>query len=67
MNKVTCPICETPMPGNWAEYPDYPFCGPRCRTIDLGRWLGEGYRVVGPPTDDRSTPGEDGSSPTDPR
>jgi endogenous inhibitor of DNA gyrase (YacG/DUF329 family) len=29
------------MPADW---PDYPFCSPRCRKIDLGRWLGEKYR-----------------------
>jgi len=35
------------MPGSSQEYPDYPFCSRRCRIIDLGRWLGEGYRVPG--------------------
>ncbi len=53
------------MPGNWADYPDYPFCTRRCRTIDLGRWLGEGYRVADDKGDDRSTPGE-GGDPRDP-
>lgn len=61
--KTVCLICETPMPGNWADYPDYPFCSKRCRMIDLGRWLGESYRVSGAPSEDRSTPGEDGSDP----
>jgi endogenous inhibitor of DNA gyrase (YacG/DUF329 family) len=28
-----------------------PFCSERCRTIDLGRWLTGGYRVVGEETD----------------
>jgi endogenous inhibitor of DNA gyrase (YacG/DUF329 family) len=62
MSSVRCPICNAAMPGDWSEYPDYPFCTKRCRTIDLGRWLGEGYRV---PTndadadDDRSTPTDD--------
>jgi endogenous inhibitor of DNA gyrase (YacG/DUF329 family) len=28
-----------------AEWPEFPFCGKRCRTIDLGRWLGETYRI----------------------
>jgi len=50
------------MPGNWQEYPDFPFCSRRCRVIDLGRWLGEGYRVPDPsPSDDdedRSTAAE---------
>jgi endogenous inhibitor of DNA gyrase (YacG/DUF329 family) len=33
------------MPGLAAEWPDYPFCSPRCRKIDLGRWLGEKYGI----------------------
>jgi endogenous inhibitor of DNA gyrase (YacG/DUF329 family) len=28
-----------------AEWPEFPFCSPRCKTIDLGRWLGESYRI----------------------
>jgi endogenous inhibitor of DNA gyrase (YacG/DUF329 family) len=24
----------------------YPFCSPRCQLIDLGRWLGEEYRIA---------------------
>ncbi len=47
MKKVCCPICGTSMPGPWNEWPDYPFCSPRCRKIDLGRWLGEKYAVPG--------------------
>ena len=46
MNRVQCPICETAMPGSWIEYPDFPFCSKRCRVIDLGRWLGEDYKVA---------------------
>jgi uncharacterized protein len=56
MNKVRCPICNEPMPGQWNEWPDYPFCSPRCRKIDLGRWLGEKYAVPAEetrPADDR--------------
>ena len=45
MNKVRCPICDAAMPGSRQDYPDYPFCSKRCRIIDLGRWLGEEYRV----------------------
>ena len=50
------------MPGHWQDYPDYPFCSKRCRTIDLGRWLGEEYRVAKPEPDDddRSTPADGG-------
>jgi endogenous inhibitor of DNA gyrase (YacG/DUF329 family) len=53
------------MPGNWQDYPDYPFCTRRCRIIDLGRWLGEDYRIAGKDVDNRSTPDdgeEDGTS-----
>ena len=41
------------MPGQAAEWPDYPFCSARCRKIDLGRWLGEQYRV---PAADQTKP-----------
>ena len=49
------------MPGNALDYPDYPFCSRRCKTIDLGRWLGEEYRLTDadvptpPPSDEPST------------
>jgi uncharacterized protein len=29
-----------------------PFCSDRCRQIDLGRWLSEGYAVPEPPRED---------------
>jgi endogenous inhibitor of DNA gyrase (YacG/DUF329 family) len=43
----------------------FPFCSQRCRQVDLGKWLGEEYRVAGgnalderedelPPLDDES-------------
>jgi endogenous inhibitor of DNA gyrase (YacG/DUF329 family) len=28
-----------------AQWPEFPFCSRRCRTIDLGRWLGDDYLV----------------------
>jgi endogenous inhibitor of DNA gyrase (YacG/DUF329 family) len=28
-----------------AEWPEFPFCSRRCKTIDLGRWLGDDYLV----------------------
>ena len=46
MTKVRCPICDREMPGQHIEWPDYPFCSAKCRKIDLGRWLGEKYRVA---------------------
>jgi uncharacterized protein len=44
MIKVRCPICGECVTGNGpAQGPEFPFCSPRCRLIDLGRWLGEKY------------------------
>jgi endogenous inhibitor of DNA gyrase (YacG/DUF329 family) len=61
MNTVRCPICDAPMPADRSEYLDYPFCGKRCRTIDLGRWLGEEYQVTtnSEPEEDHSASGKD--------
>lgn len=61
---MRCPICDVPMPGNWADYPEYPFCSPRCKRIDLGRWLGEEYRIPDRGGRDHSSPGEGGESTT---
>jgi uncharacterized protein len=48
MIKASCPICEKKMEGRTrAELPHLPFCSARCRRIDLGRWLGEAYRIPG--------------------
>lgn len=42
---VPCPLCgRTVRPG--AEFT--PFCSQRCRSADLGRWLGERYRTSRP-------------------
>jgi endogenous inhibitor of DNA gyrase (YacG/DUF329 family) len=35
-----CPICRRP-----ADVHYRPFCSRRCADIDLGRWLGEAYRI----------------------
>jgi endogenous inhibitor of DNA gyrase (YacG/DUF329 family) len=42
-----------------AEWPQFPFCSPRCKTIDLGRWLDEAYRV--PAEEALDIPPEEGS------
>jgi endogenous inhibitor of DNA gyrase (YacG/DUF329 family) len=39
-----CPICNKPAAPR-ADNPSFPFCTPRCRTVDLGKWLNEEYRV----------------------
>ncbi len=47
-----CSICGRPVaPSSDA----FPFCSPRCRMIDLGRWLGGRYVVSRPLTDDDLT------------
>jgi endogenous inhibitor of DNA gyrase (YacG/DUF329 family) len=50
-----CPICRKP------EQPEYaPFCSRGCKDRDLLIWLGEGYRIPGPPAEpDRVDSGED--------
>jgi endogenous inhibitor of DNA gyrase (YacG/DUF329 family) len=42
----TCPICAKPVRAR-AENRAFPFCSDRCRLIDLGKWLGEEYRIAG--------------------
>jgi uncharacterized protein len=57
MIRVRCPICDRVMQGqSTSEWPQFPFCSARCRLIDLGRWLGEDYRVI--PEADGSAPAE---------
>ena len=39
-----CPICRVEV-GLRSENLNFPFCSPRCKRIDLGRWLGEEYTI----------------------
>jgi endogenous inhibitor of DNA gyrase (YacG/DUF329 family) len=58
LRHVRCPACGKPAlyaPENAAR----PFCSARCRSVDLGAWASESYRVAAatPPeagTDERS-------------
>jgi endogenous inhibitor of DNA gyrase (YacG/DUF329 family) len=52
-----CAICGAPVAPR-GENPGFPFCSERCRTIDLGQWLDERYRI---PTTERpdDDPGAD--------
>ena len=60
MIKTHCPICDRTMQGaSTAEWPDFPFCSPKCKLIDLGRWLGEGYRVTAEEPDKSDTPSDE--------
>lgn len=44
-SKIKCPICKQPTS---EQVPTFPFCSKRCRTIDLGQWLNEGYVISRP-------------------
>ncbi len=43
--KLRCPICRKRVNRKAA---DFPFCGERCRLIDLGKWASGGYVVLSP-------------------
>jgi endogenous inhibitor of DNA gyrase (YacG/DUF329 family) len=59
--KVACPAC-----GKLAAYgPENkwrPFCSERCKTIDLGDWASERYRVATEEPEEPSSEGDDGKS-----
>lgn len=51
MPLIPCPTCRKIF--DTATSPAMPFCSQRCKQIDLGRWLGEGYSVpIKRPNDD---------------
>ena len=49
-----CPLC-----GKQASGAHGPFCGQGCRDRDLLNWLGDSYRVPGPPADENPSDGLD--------
>ena len=51
-----CPTCRKPV--SWQANPSRPFCSDRCRTIDLGAWADESYRIPGDPTESEAESGE---------
>ena len=62
---LRCPTCKyevLPRDVNLA----FPFCSVRCREVDLGRWLGEEYRIAdASPAEDedgQAITGDDGHS-----
>ncbi|MFO1120214.1 MAG: DNA gyrase inhibitor YacG [Rhodospirillales bacterium] len=57
--KRLCPICGKPAAARFR-----PFCSQRCADIDLGRWLGEVYRI---PAENDEEDHDDGSPPDDER
>ena len=50
-----CPLCGKPERQEFA-----PFCGHGCKSRDLLKWLGEGYRIPGPAADPDRVDSEEG-------
>ena len=49
---MKCPTCRRPVSKDPARPSKlFPFCSERCHLVDLGRWLGEEYRIAGPAVD----------------
>jgi endogenous inhibitor of DNA gyrase (YacG/DUF329 family) len=59
--QVSCPRCRGVAVFD-ASNPWRPFCSERCRTVDLGAWASESYRVGGPAVDDLEGSAPPGSS-----
>jgi len=52
---VKCPQCGAAVP--WSPASKWrPFCSERCKTLDLGAWASEAYRVPVPKTEDDGAP-----------
>ena len=49
-----CPLCGRPMSPEHA-----PFCSRGCKDRDLLKWLGEGYKIPGPPAEPQGLDSED--------
>jgi endogenous inhibitor of DNA gyrase (YacG/DUF329 family) len=46
--RLQCPICKKPVK---TADPEFPFCSPRCRLIDLGKWASGEYVISSPVRD----------------
>lgn len=55
-----CPVCDAAV--DLVTTATAPFCSDRCRLVDLGRWLDEGYSVPLP----RGSAGDDDDAAGDP-
>jgi len=54
---IRCPICDRE--NDYFADPLGPFCSARCKLVDLGKWLGEEYRVSEPLRPDHFAGDED--------
>lgn len=43
--KIKCPKCGKVV--HWENNKWRPFCSERCRMVDLGAWVSEGYKISG--------------------
>ena len=50
----SCPLCGKPTAADHA-----PFCSRGCKDRDLLKWLGQGYRIPGPPAEESDVGGVD--------
>ena len=61
MSTVSCPTCGKAV--EWSEVSRWrPFCGERCRLIDLGEWMSEEHRIAGESAGDERDPKEEDAS-----
>lgn len=56
---LRCPTCRTLVT---KDSEDFPFCGDRCRLIDLGKWASGAYRISSPVLDPEVLEGLDEGS-----
>jgi hypothetical protein len=61
--KSKCPTCGGPVPSTTEAFP---FCSPRCRLVDLGRWLGEEYRIPAVEAEEETAAAPSGPEPPPP-
>jgi len=54
---VRCPTCKRDVEEG---APQYPFCNPRCRLIDLGQWASGAY-VISTPLEPEAAPAPTGA------
>ncbi|HXG80309.1 MAG TPA: DNA gyrase inhibitor YacG [Sphingomicrobium sp.] len=50
-----CPLCGKPPVKEHA-----PFCSRGCKDRDLLKWLGEGYKIPGPPAEPQGLDSDEG-------
>ena len=58
---VACPTCGKPAAFS-PENPWRPFCSERCRSVDLGAWASEAYRIPKKPEEDEDGTPEEGAN-----